>query len=119
MEKKFKVQANLRLIAGEKAFGPGIVQLLEGIDELGSLRRSAAKMNMSYNKAWHILRDCDERLGLSLLERRTGGAGGGGAELTAEGREMVRRYRAFEIEARESLDHLVEKYFGSDIWENQ
>jgi len=34
-----------------------------------------------------------------VVVARTGGAGGGSAELTAKGREVVRRYRAIEANA--------------------
>ena len=33
-------------------FGRGIVQLLEGVEELGSINRATASMGMAYSKAW-------------------------------------------------------------------
>ncbi len=55
VEKSIVIDTTLRLRYGEeKAFGPGLAQLLEGIAVYGSLRRSAAQMDMSYNKAWKI-----------------------------------------------------------------
>lgn len=112
---QMEVSASLRLVRGEKVFGPGIARLLEGVDELGSLRRSAGRMGMSYNKAWHILQHCEAQLGFPLLHRHSGGVGGGGASLTPEGRDMLERYRAFEKEAREALDRLAQKYFGPSL----
>ena len=109
MAGQIRVRASLRLV---KLFGPGAAQLLEGVDELGSLRRSAARMEMSYNKAWSVIHGCEEQLGFALLERRIGGAGGGGAVLTDKGRELLRRYRAFDKEAHEMLDRLAREHFG-------
>ena len=51
-QNKITAAATLRiLVDGDKAFGPGLAQLFEGIEAYGSLRRSAAEMGMSYNKA--------------------------------------------------------------------
>jgi molybdate transport system regulatory protein len=33
-------------------FGPGMAELLERIGKLGSIRKAAASMKMSYRKAW-------------------------------------------------------------------
>ena len=111
VDKTFRVQASLRLVREDKLFGPGAAQLLAGVDELGSLRKSAARMEMSYNKAWSVIRSCEEQLGFALLERRIGGAGGGGAALTDKGRELLRRYRAFDREAHAALDRLAQEHF--------
>ena len=77
MAGQVRVRASLRLVKEDKLFGPGAAQLLEGVDELGSLRRSAARMEMSYNKAWSVIHGCEEQLGFALLERRIGGGVGG------------------------------------------
>ena len=73
MAGQIRVRASLRLVKEDKLFGPGAAQLLAGVDELGSLRRSAARMEMSYNKAWSVIHGCEEQLGFALLERRSGG----------------------------------------------
>lgn len=112
MEQPVRVRASLRIVREDKLFGPGVAQLLEGVEQLGSLRRSAARMEMSYNKAWSVVHGCEEQLGFALLERRIGGAGGGGAVLTARGKEMLTRYRAFEHEAHQALDKMAARHFA-------
>lgn len=113
MEQPLKVRASLRIVREDKLFGPGVAQLLEGVEQLGSLRRSAARMEMSYNKAWSVVHGCEEALGFALLERHIGGAGGG-AVLTERGKTLLARYRAFSNKAHELLDQMAEEYF-SDI----
>ena len=106
MERRFKIQSNLRIVnceKKEKAFGPGIAALLEGVETHGSLRKSAALMNMSYSKAWTVLHGCEAQLGFALLNSRIGGRCGGGAELTEEGKRLLENYRAFEKEAGREL----------------
>lgn len=115
MDEKWTVSAPLRLMEdGQKLFGPGIAALLDGIRQNGSIRRTAAGMGMSYNKAWGILRACEQELGFPLLDRQVGGAHGGGARLTARGADMLGRYQAFEREAQESLRVLMHKHFGGE-----
>lgn len=114
MERRFKIQSNLRIVnceKKEKAFGPGIAALLEGVETHGSLRKSAALMNMSYSKAWTVLHGCEAQLGSALLNSRIGGRCGGGAELTEEGKRLLENYRAFEKEAGRELGDLAKKYF--------
>ncbi|WP_125114698.1 winged helix-turn-helix domain-containing protein [Agathobaculum sp. Marseille-P7918] len=111
MEKPLKVRASLRIVREDKLFGPGVAQLLEGVEELGSLRRSAARMEMSYNKAWSVVHGCEEQLGFALLERHIGGAGGGGAVLTEKGKLLLARYQAFSRKAHELLDQMAAEYF--------
>lgn len=111
-QNKITAAATLRiLVDGDKAFGPGLAQLFEGIEAYGSLRRSAAEMGMSYNKAWNIVKNSEALLGRSLVTRRAGGAKGGGAALTDAGRDLLARYRAFEKAGKQALARLAEQYF--------
>ena len=115
MKKQLNVQSSIRLKGDQKAFGPGIASLLEGVARLGSLRKSAADMDMSYSKAWTMIKNCERELGISLLNKKIGGKGGGGADLTGEAESLLKRYRAFEREAAVRLDTLAGKYFPEYI----
>ncbi|MFR2772048.1 MAG: winged helix-turn-helix domain-containing protein [Clostridium sp.] len=115
MKKQLNVQSSIRLKGDQKAFGPGIASLLEGVARLGSLRKSAADMDMSYSKAWTMIKNCERELGISLLNKKIGGKGGGGADLTGEAESLLKRYRAFEREASIRLDTLAGKYFPEYI----
>lgn len=105
---KFK----LWLDRGGKAFGLGPLKLLRLVRDRGSLRQAAAEMSMSYNKAWHLLRDLESRLGFSLVERSVGGASGGGSRLTKEAEELVDAYGALYEEAEVVLSELFARHFG-------
>jgi molybdenum cofactor cytidylyltransferase len=97
---------------GTPVFGAGIRELLVRVESTGSLRRAASEMGMAYSKAWHIVRRAEEHLGFALLERRTGGKGGGGSGVSAEGRWMVGAFGAMRDEADLLLDDLYAKHFG-------
>jgi molybdate transport system regulatory protein len=77
---------------GELYLGGGRVMLLERLQELGSIAAAARSMNLTYRNAWLWI-DSMNRLAPSLLvEKITGGAGGGHAQLTDEGRKAIAAY---------------------------
>jgi molybdate transport system regulatory protein len=78
---------------GKKVLGPGRVELLGHIESLHSITAAAKKMNMSYRRAWTLVRDMNTAAGEPLVELTTGGAGGGGATLTPRGREAIALYQ--------------------------
>jgi molybdate transport system regulatory protein len=88
-------------------FGHGRAQLLQTIDELGSLRKAAAQLGMSYRSVWGYLRALETAAGFPFLERRVGGKGRGGTTLTPQGRAFLARYLAF----RQQVDALVAQQF--------
>jgi len=98
-------------VGGRPAFGDGKLRWLERIDETGSLRAAAKALAMSYRGLWGRLRAAEQRLGFRLIARRTGGAGGGGVELTEEGRALVALYRRF----RQGLDEWVAERFQAHL----
>ncbi len=99
-----------------RAFGDGPARLLDGVEEAGSLRKAAAELGMSYNKAWRILHAAEQRLGFPLLDRSVGGSLGGGSHLTPEAQDLMRRYRALMADASAVLDAAFERHFAD--WED-
>jgi molybdate transport system regulatory protein len=95
-----------------RAFGDGPARLLDGVERSGSLRKAAQDLGMSYNKAWRILHAAEERLGFALLDRSVGGSLGGGSQLTPEGKDLLRRYRALAEEAAQVLQDVFARHFG-------
>lgn len=83
--------------------GRGRVELLERIDQHGSIAQAAKSMNMSYRRAWYLIDGFSRTFSEPIVERQHGGKGGGSAVLTPLGREIVERYRAMEILAQRSL----------------
>ncbi len=95
-----------------RMFGPGTNELLRRVDQTGSLNQAAKDMAMSYSKAWRVIREVEQRLGVVLFERRTGGPDGGGSCLTDQARLLLRRFDAFTSEADDALETLFQKHFG-------
>jgi molybdate transport system regulatory protein len=83
----------------EAAFGPGKARLLETIEETGSIRSAAARMDMSYRRAWLLLQETQQIFGVEVIATATGGKKGGGSRLTENGRRIVDCYRQIESNA--------------------
>jgi molybdate transport system regulatory protein len=87
--------------SGER-LGPGKVALLEAIGKTGSIAAAGRELGMSYRRAWLLTDDLNHIFGTPLLETQGGGKNGGGAKLTALGKQVVTLYRAAEAKARRS-----------------
>jgi molybdate transport system regulatory protein len=82
----------------DSAVGPGKIALLEHIARAGSLSQAARELNMSYRRAWQLLASLNGGFAQRVAVSAKGGRGGGGAQLTVFGRELVRVYREFDAE---------------------
>jgi molybdate transport system regulatory protein len=79
---------------GRKVLGPGRAELLGHIERLRSISAAAKEMGMSYRRAWELVHDMNEAAGVPLVEASPGGPHGGGASVTAHGREAIRLYQS-------------------------
>ena len=63
-------------------FGRGKADLLQAVDEEGSISAAGRRMGMSYRRAWSLVEDMNAAFAAPVVETARGGAGGGGARLT-------------------------------------
>jgi molybdate transport system regulatory protein len=78
--------------------GRGPVRLLQGIERQGSIKQAAEEMNMSYVKAWKIIKRIEASLGGKILKTKIGGKDHGGSELTPLARKFIDHFTAYETE---------------------
>lgn len=92
-------------ITGENSgyVGVGRVELLEKIDEFGSMNKAAKSMGMSYKKAWKLVEELNGMYDQPLVVKIVGGRSGGGTVLTDRGRQLVFDYKRIEKELIEFL----------------
>jgi molybdate transport system regulatory protein len=81
---------------GGTTVGPGKIELLEQIELTGSLSKAARAMDMSYRRGWLLLDSMNTSYAEPVAVTAKGGRGGGGATLTAFGRELVAVYRGLD-----------------------
>jgi molybdate transport system regulatory protein len=77
---------------GKLLMGWGRATLLERIDQLGSISAAAKSMKLAYRNAWLWVEAMNRLAATPLVVKATGGAHGGYARLTDEGRRIVREY---------------------------
>ena len=94
-------------VKGKSVLSDYRAAILEGIERTGSLAKAAEELNVPYRTAWQRLKESEEVLGLRLVETQSGGADGGGSNLTPAARDLLHRYR----ELSRGLDTLVDSRF--------
>ena len=108
-----KLRAQVKLVvtaSGDRkgpSFGKGAGILLHGIEEYGSLNKTAKALHMAYSKAWSMIKKVEEGLGFPLIERY----GARGSKLTEEGKRFLELYDEFEADVERYTQESFEKIF--------
>ncbi|HFK9197148.1 TPA: TOBE domain-containing protein [Escherichia coli] len=83
----------LTLKLQEKLFAdPRRISLLKHIALSGSISQGAKDAGISYKSAWDAINEMNQLSEHILVERATGGKGGGGAVLTRYGQRLIQLY---------------------------
>jgi molybdate transport system regulatory protein len=88
---------------GEKFMGIGVLWLLKRIDSAGSLRAAAATLGISYSKAYTMVSNLEQKIGVPVVNRKRGGADHEGSSLTAFGERFIALYDGFQEDAKRRL----------------
>ncbi|MFO1015485.1 MAG: LysR family transcriptional regulator [Caulobacteraceae bacterium] len=102
------------MVEDVRAMGPGKADLLALIESEGSISGAAKAMKMSYRRAWLLVEAMNGAFKLPLVSTAAGGAGGGGARLTDEGRAMLDIYRRMQASVAEAAASF-EQEFGAHV----
>jgi molybdate transport system regulatory protein len=78
------------------------IAILREIGAGGSISQAARAVGVSYKAAWQALDTLTNLAGTPLVDRAVGGAGGGGAQLTEAGRQLLAAADAMD-EARRAV----------------
>ena len=105
IKSKLWIESNGNIILGE-----GRTQLLKAIEQEGSLSAAAKSLNMSYKKAWKLVDIVNKNAKLPLVITSTGGSGGGGAEVTPYGKELIRLFEALKADCWKHLKESEERF---------
>lgn len=114
MKENTRMKPTIKLwvqIDDEPVGGEGRIELLQTIDEEGSLNSAAKKLGMSYRHVWGTIKKLEKRLGFKLVKSEKGGSGGGGSKLTDKGLKLVDQYnRMYDV-----LNKMIKT---ETFWEN-
>jgi len=104
MEQVFTLNGRIWIeISGEKILGHGRIELLERIQQSGSIRQAALQMKMSYKQAWDLINHMNTHFKSPLVNSHRGGKGGGNAMLTAEGLRVIAEFHRLQEKFKEFL----------------
>jgi molybdate transport system regulatory protein len=81
---------------GEVVLSSWRVSLLEAVEETGSITAAAAKMNISYRRAWEKIHESEE------------------SHLTPEAADYVKRFREFTAGLNGIVAQRFEKFFPEE-----
>ena len=112
----FELQA--KLCRPQECFDENAAAFLLAVEEYGSMLSACQAREISYSKAWKMVKLAEEQLGITFLERQTGGSGGGSSSLTAEGREFIVRYRRFTEKLQQAAEEIFREVFEEESWES-
>ncbi|MDY6065278.1 MAG: LysR family transcriptional regulator [Finegoldia sp.] len=94
---------------GDKFFGKGNYLLLREIKTTNSLNKAAKNLNMSYSKAFNIIKNSEKSLGTSLIKSEVGGANGGGSHLTKAGERLLDLFEEADQKIQELTANLSQE----------
>lgn len=105
------VRPRIRVVRDDDTIvlGPGKADLLEAIARTGSIRAAAESLEMSYMRAWNLVRTMNAAFRSPLVEKLRGGADQGGAQLTERGERVLALYRKMETKAEKAIAALWEE----------
>jgi molybdate transport system regulatory protein len=96
---RIRVSGNLRLEMRQGGLAnPRWMALLGNIENSRSITAAAKAAGLSYKAAWDAIDAMNNLAGKPVVATAVGGKGGGGARLTAHGRELLATYRVIEVE---------------------
>ena len=94
-------------------FGGGKTQILELIDETGSISEASKRVGMNYKKAWTHIKILQEYIEDDLVVVKKG-RDSGGTVLTPKAKELIEKYKLLEKEVREFSTRKFEEIFMAD-----
>lgn len=102
--------APLVLQLGQGEVSTRRLALLSALAETGSISGAAKRIGMTYKAAWDAVEAMNNLAGQPLVQSQHGGAGGGGAHLTAFGERIV----ATQKRLQDALAVMLEQFEGED-----
>ncbi len=110
--KEFNVRSKVWLeFRGQPFLGDGRYRLLAAVEGAGSINAAAKNLGISYRKAWTQLQTMEAHAPFPLLERRSGGKGGGATLLTPAAQQLMQEFRQLREYVNQQADHCFEENF--------
>ncbi len=99
-------------VRGDYAFGFGIAEILQAVDQAGSIKQAAADLGKSYRHVWARIKEAEAALGRPLVQTQVGGHGTQRSSLTPEARRLSVAFLALRSRMAESVTREFSRLFG-------
>lgn len=100
---------------GNVIFGAGRLRILKAIKRNGSIHAAAKDLKIGYRAVWARIHATEERLGIKLLEKKIGGASGGGSELTPLAEFLIDQFTIIQNRIEKETDKLFQERLGDRL----
>lgn len=119
MTKRKGLEANLNIKTktwienseSELLFGKGKTEILNYIEQEGSIAKAAEKMGLNYKKAWTHIKILQKNIEDELVIPQKGGKGKGGTDLTPKAKEMIDKYQQLQEEIETFANRRFQELF--------
>ena len=103
-----EISSNLTLELSDKPFLlEKRIVLLHAIANKGSISKAAKVVPMSYKSAWEAVDAMNNLSPTPIVQKETGGAGGGGTKLTSYGKNLLKTYSILKTEQEKFLETMT------------
>ena len=92
-------------------FGGGKTEVLELIDETGSISKAAQRVGMNYKKAWTHIKILENNIEDDLVNTNKGQGEQSGSSLTPKAREVIQRYKTLQNDIKKYADERYKELF--------
>ena len=108
---EYKIKSRIWIEINDNVFlGEGRVKLLKSLNRTQSLTKSAKELNISYKKAWNLIDSVNKNAPFSVVNKSTGGSGGGGSTVTEYGKKLIDAFETINNNCWKFLDKQVDKH---------
>ena len=111
-----KVKVKIWIEDNEKnlIFGGGKTEVLELIDETGSISKAAQRVGMNYKKAWTHIKILENNIEDDLVYTNKGQGELSGSSLTPKAREVIQTYKILQNDIKKYADDRFKELFLKD-----
>ena len=98
---------------GEYAFGFGLCEMLQAVQDQGSIKVAAESIGKSYRHVWGRIKAAEAILERPLVQTRVGGRSDHRSELTAEATRLLEGFMSLRQTMKEVLEREFAQRFGA------
>ena len=98
---------------GEYAFGFGLCEMLEAVQDKGSIKEAAESIGKSYRHVWGRIKAAEKILERPLVQTRVGGKSDHRSELTPEATRLLESFMTLRQTMKDVLEREFKNRFKS------